>query len=365
MAMGAQIVKDAQFGSDKTTPFISVILPAFNAERYVREAVQSILAQTFTDFELIVIDDGSRDGTKAVIEALLEQDSRIILVSRENKGLVESLNEGIDLARGEWIARMDADDIAVPSRFERQLQWMAETNADLCGSWAKIFGTSDNMVIKHARSDEAIKMELLFGSPFVHPSVMMRKTLVKQLRYDQAWEKAEDYDLWERAASAGWTMGNVPEVLLLYRQHETQISTTASAKQQEMTQAIRRRYWRSVADSAGMDRAAIDEVLKLREPSPPKFDMDKIDAIFIELLDRSHGEARETVFDHVTRLYFRAASDCADAAFRWNRLNKKFGRGAAWLTRFRLLALSILRVRADSAFFMRLKKYYFSLTRST
>lgn len=192
---------------------------------------------------------------------------------------------------------------------------------------------------------------------------MMKTELVKQLRYSKDWEKCEDYDLWERAAHAGWKMTNVPEVLLLYRQHETQISTSTSIKQQELGQQVRRRYWEFVFSSMGLNREWIDEVLKLREPYPFKFDMDKIDSVFIGLLEQNVGEAQAIVFDHTTRLYFRAAAECPDAVARWSRLNKRFGKGPALGTKFKLLMLSLFRVQANGEIFMRLKRLYFKMTR--
>lgn len=341
-------------------PVISVVLPAFNAEKYVKEAVQSILDQTFISFELIVIDDGSTDGTLQVLQQLKELDERVILITRQNRGLVETLNEGIDHARGKWLARMDADDIALPNRFERQLQWLGKSDADICGSWVQFCGTADKRILKHPQSDAANKMELLFGCSFAHPTVMMKTELVRNLRYDKAWEKCEDYDLWERAARAGWKMTNVPEVLLLYRQHDAQVSTAASVTQQELTQRIRRRRWEFVSTSMNIEREWIAEVLKLREPLLPKFNINDVDSAFVELLHHASGEARITVFDHVTRIYFRAAADCPDIVMRWWRLNTKFGRTFPWGTMFQLLVLSVLRIRPGSHFFEKLKKFLLS-----
>ncbi|ADE13112.1 glycosyltransferase family 2 protein [Sideroxydans lithotrophicus] len=348
---------------ENIAPVISVAMPVYNGEKYLAEAIDSILKQTFSDFEFIIIDDGSTDNSLQVLKKYQERDTRIRLISRENRNLATTLNDIIDLAKGQWIARMDQDDVALPQRFERQLRWLQETDADICGSWARLFGTADTRVLKHAQSDSAVKAELLFGSPFAHPSVMMKADLVKGLRYDKAWEKCEDYDLWERAAQAGWNMTNVPEVLLLYRQHETQISTSTSNKQQALGQQIRRRYWTFIFAPMGVNQDWIDEVLKLREPSPPKFDMDKIDAIITVLLEQNTGEARAIAFDHATRLYFRAAADCLDVVTRWGRLNKRFGVGFALVTKFKLLMLSIFRIRADSAMFFRLKNLYFRITR--
>lgn len=346
------------------TPLISVVLPIYNAEKYVEEAVRSILEQTFTNFELLVINDGSTDSTLRILEQFQKLDKRVVLVSRENRGLVETLNEGISIARGKWIARMDADDIALPNRFEQQLRWLEQTDADICGGWVKFFGTADRRVLKHPKADAAIKMELLFGAPFAHPTVMIKTALVKQLRYDKAWEKCEDYDLWERAARAGWKMTNVPEILLLYRQHNTQISTSASTYQQLLTQKIRRRYWEFVFDSMNFKKEWVDEVLKLREPSPSKPNMDYVDSAFIALLQRNQGEAQATIFDHATRLYFRAAAICPDVIARWTSLNRSYGVGPKVGIKTKLWLLSRLRIHSNSRSFERMKRLYFYLTRS-
>lgn len=357
-------MKGDQLNNNQTNPIVSVVLPVFNAEKYVREAVQSILSQSFTNFELIVINDGSSDNTKAILEEFRGQDKRVILVSRENKGLVASLNEGIDLARGVWVARMDADDIALPHRFERQLQWLEQTGADICGSWVQLFGTADRRILKHSQTDDAIKMELLFGSPFAHPTVMMRSVLVKQLHYDCTWEKAEDYDLWERAARAGWKMTNVPTVLLLYRQHEMQISTASSVRQHQLSQKIRHRYWEYVSDAIKLKKKWIDEVLQLRESYLIKPNMNDVDSAFTVLLQHSHGEARAIILNHATRLYFRVAAICPDVVTRWGTLNKKYGNNFAIATKTKLWLLSVFRIHSSSRVFQHLKKIYFYLIHS-
>jgi glycosyltransferase involved in cell wall biosynthesis len=337
-------------------PLISVAMPVYNGESYLAEAIDSILSQTFTDFELIIIDDGSTDNSLQVLQDCQKRDTRIKLVARENRNLATTLNDIIDIARGKWIARMDQDDIALPQRFEKQLQWLDQTGADICGSSVKFFGSADKRILKHPQTDQAIKMAMLFGSPFAHPSVMMRTEFVKELRYDKAWEKAEDYDLWERAARAGWKMSNVPEVLLHYRQHDAQISTATKLKQQELGQKIRRRSWEFVFDSLKLKSEWIDQVLKLREPSAPQPNMDDVDSAFIELLKRNEGEARATIFDHATRLYFRAAADCPNIVARWGRLNREFGENFALGTKIKLWILNVLHVHTDSPVFEKMKQ---------
>lgn len=339
-------------------PLITVVLPVYNGEKYLAEAVDSILAQTVTNYELIMIDDGSTDGSLQILRKYEQRDSRIRVIARENRGLATTLNDAVDIARGAWVARMDQDDIALPHRFERQLEWLKETGADISGSWVRRFGTSDKRVVKLRKTDEAIKMEMLFCSPFAHPAVMMRTALLKLLRYDKAWEKAEDYDLWERAAEAGWKMTNVPEVLLLYRVHTTQISTSTANLQQRQGQEIRRRYWEFVFQSMRLNQKRVQESLKIFESSLSEVDMDIVDASFTELLHHSHGESRKAIFDHATRLYYRMAASCSDIVARWGKLNREFGEGWGVSTKSKLCVFRLLRIRTDGNLFRQLKRFY-------
>jgi glycosyltransferase involved in cell wall biosynthesis len=340
-------------------PLISVAMPVYNGEEHLAEAIESVLAQSFVNFEFIIIDDGSTDRSLDVLKEYQRLDARIRLISRENRNLATTLNDIIDLAHGRWIARMDQDDIAFPDRFEKQLQWLSETSADICGSWVQFFGTRDKRILKHPQSDAAIKAELLFGCSFAHPSVMMKTELVKALRYNKEWEKCEDYDLWERAARAGWRMTNVPEVLLKYRVHNSQISTASSSRQQELTQKIRRRYWAFIFDTMGLDKIWIDEVMKLREASAVKLKMNVVDHIFMELLKQNHDEARTVIFDHVMRLYLRAAGDCPDIVKRWKAINNAFDQKVALSVIIKMSFLSLFKIRVNSLFFKRLKYLYF------
>ena len=189
---------------------------------------------------------------------------------------------------------MDADDIAAPTRFERQLELLGKTGADICGTWVKFFGASRTRVLRHPQSDAAIKAELLFGAPFAHPTVMMKAAIARQLLYDPAWEKCEDYDLWERAARGGLHMTNVPEVLLHYRHHESQISYAFSVDQGRLSQKIRQRYWEYFLISNGIaNRHGVNEILKLREIIPTAVDMDQVDSLFRALLESAEMEQKK------------------------------------------------------------------------
>lgn len=339
-------------------PLVSVVLPVYNGEEYLADAINSIFAQTFSDFELILIDDGSTDGSPRILRAYEQRDPRVRVIVRENRGLVTTLNDAIDIARGKWIARMDQDDIALPHRLERQLEWLGTTGADISGSWVRRFGSSDKRLIKLRQTDEAIKMEILFCSPFAHPAVMMRTELVKHLRYNIACEKAEDYDLWERAAEAGWKMTNVQEVLLMYRVHATQISSKAAVVQQQVSLQIQRRYWEHIFKIKRLDILGIDEVLKIRESAESLPNMDSVDAVLAGLTQRCDGEAREAILNHITRLYYMVAADCPDIVKRWGKFFPDAGLRETLVTKGKLWLLNRFHIRPESRLFKRLKKLY-------
>ncbi|MCG9494124.1 glycosyltransferase family 2 protein [Acinetobacter lactucae] len=200
---------------------VSVVLPAYNAELYLKEAIDSVLAQTCTDFELIILNDGSVDRTEEII--LSYSDSRIVYVKNEqNLGLIGTLNKGINLAKGKYIARMDADDICLPERFEKQINFL-ENNNDyiICGTAAYRFYSNYNLnnnIFRVPKSDELIRLKMLFNSPFIHPSIMMRSSIVKEkmLNFDIQYKYAEDYKFWSQLLKYGKAY-NLQEKLLYYR----------------------------------------------------------------------------------------------------------------------------------------------------
>jgi glycosyltransferase involved in cell wall biosynthesis len=214
-------------------PSITVVMSVYNGEKYLAEAIQSVIDQTFTDFEFVIIDDGSNDNTLEIIQSFMSSDSRIVLRSRKNKGLVASLNEGLAIAKGKYVARMDADDISLPTRFEKQFSFL-ENNFDIgvCGSWIEVFGENFKKKLwKMPTRDEELKPKLLFSVPFAHPSVMIRKNIIDQsgLRYKTDYKDAEDYKFW-LDLSTHTQFSNIPEVLIRYRYHKESISHVADYK---------------------------------------------------------------------------------------------------------------------------------------
>jgi glycosyltransferase involved in cell wall biosynthesis len=206
-----------------SNPKITVLMPVYNCELYIQEAVDSILNQTFTDFEFLIIDDASTDETVAIIKTY--NDPRIQLIQKpENSGYTNSLNHGLSIARGEYIARMDGDDISLPERFAKQVAFLdANQDVILCGTFYSIIGTE--RVVTVPENFEEIKIEMLWGCCVGHPTVMIRKCILDKFSiiYDVKKEPAEDYDLWCRLLSIG-KLHNLQEVLLNYRVHNSQVS---------------------------------------------------------------------------------------------------------------------------------------------
>lgn len=205
-------------------PQLSVIFPCYNAAEYLQEAINSILTQTFPDFELIIIDDGSTDDSAEIISKQTDPRLRVIR-NEKNLGLIKTLNKGIAAANGKYIARMDADDVSRPERFEKQISFLeSNPQTGVCGTW--MFMIHNSTVYKHRYiTSDLIKSALVFNNPLVHPSVMMRKELFAENDqvYDPRFPHGEDYALW--ISLLGKTDFSVlAEPLIEYRAHANQVS---------------------------------------------------------------------------------------------------------------------------------------------
>ncbi len=220
-------------------PLVTVLMPVFNGEPYLAESIESILHQTFRDYEFVIINDGSTDASAATIERYRRRDGRIRACEQSNRGLAATLNRGLELAKGRYVARMDQDDISLAERLAEQVAFMeAKPDVGICGAWVETFEPSGRTVLQLPTESELIRSWLLFESVLPHPSVIMRqKTLAQQcLSYDVSCLYAEDYDLWVRSSRCT-ALANVPKVLLRYRLHGSQIvrkyedAKLASAKQ--------------------------------------------------------------------------------------------------------------------------------------
>ena len=216
-------------------PAVSVLLPVFDAGPYLAECLDSLEAQTFGDYEIVAVDDGSADDSGAILVSRARADPRLVVVTRPHEGLIAPLNAGLELCRGDLIARMDADDVAHPRRLEMQVDALAgDPDLDVVSSLVRHFPDSAvgqgfrvyeewlNSLVEH---DEIVR-DRFVESPLAHPSVTLRRRSLTALGgyRDLGWP--EDYDLWLRLIAAGSRVRKIPEVLLYWRQHEGRLTRT-------------------------------------------------------------------------------------------------------------------------------------------
>lgn len=226
----------------RTVPRISVIMPAYNAEKYIKEAIDSVLLQTYRDFELIILNDCSKDSTERIIQSY--EDDRIVYLKNEvNMGVAATLNRGLATAKGEYIARMDSDDISLPERFERQVTYLdANPCVAVLGTNSETFDENGPLYTGWSATDPAqMKVDLLFSCGLAHPSVMMRREVVCGLGgYDLEFEGMEDYDLWCRVAES-YEVTTLADILFRYRVHSGQVTKNPSQKYMERLRRLKLR----------------------------------------------------------------------------------------------------------------------------
>lgn len=218
-------------------PKVSVLMPVYNGQKYIKKAIESILNQTHKDFEFIILNDGSTDRSLDIINSFV--DTRVKVVSSsQNLGLVPTLNRGIELARGEYIARMDADDISLKQRLEKQVSFMDKNqHIGVCGTWAQKID-SNGEVLGSLESSTGKILDYFFWrpSPFIHSSCLIRTFLLKTDKYNPCFRDAEDYELWLRL-SKRTIFFNINEQLILYRIHS--LNTTSKSRENQLANSYK------------------------------------------------------------------------------------------------------------------------------
>jgi Glycosyl transferase family 2 len=261
---------------------ISVVMSVFNGQVFLAEAVESILGQTFHDFEFVIIDDGSTDRTAEILTNYARQDERIRVHRHENKGRATSLNIGIGVARGKYIARMDADDIALRTRLEEQIRFMEEhPDVGLLGGAFELISDDGSRLINtisFPTEDSDIKSALLIDNPICHPTVIMRKAVFEVSGgYRKALVDADDYDLWLRISERS-RLANLSTCILQYRIHPNQVSIKGIRHQKECVLAAR-------AAASLRSQGLLDPLSQVEE-------------VRLELLERL-GVSKTTIEEHV------------------------------------------------------------------
>jgi glycosyltransferase involved in cell wall biosynthesis len=253
-----------------TAPRVSVLLPVRDGAPFLREALDSVLAQTLSDFELVVVDDGSEDETPAILAAV--EDERLRVLRQERLGLVAALRRAVSEARAPLLARMDADDVSLPERLERQVAYLdARPEVALVVAGVE---TSGGTTIVLPDDDAALRRRLLLRNPFAHGAVAVRAEAVARAGgYRADYGANEDYDLWRRIAR-DWQLGAVPEILYRYREHPGAVTRSRVDERVESRERLRDELWRDPAllRALGRDgdpaeaRALLREALRRRRP---------------------------------------------------------------------------------------------------
>lgn len=320
-------------------PLVSILLPVYNGAPYLEDAIQSILSQTYSNFECIIIDDGSTDESSSIIEKI--RDPRIRVYNQANQGLAATLNRAIELAKGEYLARQDQDDISLPERFEKQIAFL-ESHPDygMVGTWASIWEGNKETERKHMHPTETLilKFELLFNNPFVHSSMMIRRSVFKKVGLystDKSRQPPEDYELWSRIARE-YKIANIPELLHIYREAPQSMSRVGSHPflDRIVNISIENLAWitgRELADLNITDLAAfIHGSYDRLSPSP---DFSKIADILYEVtnqLNPTTGTKSAILLDRL-KVIIRSVRQ----RYLTHRYGKTFGRAIALLDRAR------------------------------
>lgn len=287
---------------------ISVLIPVHNAAPWLESALHSVRNQTYRNLEILVYDDGSTDQSLPIAKRMAAEDSRLLVLGESsNRGIVHALNSMLHRAQGEFIARMDADDICLPERFERQLHFLATDQVDLCGTWFQEFGDGIARSVRWNSSSVELQAAMLFQNTICHPTVMARREVFDASPYREGYKLAEDYDLFVRALSR-FRLANVPEVLLRYRRHRQQAT---NAKRFEMEQ-VTRRIRIEALDAQGIvstpDEQRVHNLIRAPHSITAWEDLERIEQWLIKLLEQfDHPDALRVVASQWTRAAVRAA----------------------------------------------------------
>jgi len=287
--------------NDRVT--VSVLVPVYNAEEYIEESIESIRCQTFGDLEIIAIDDGSEDRSYEILKRIKSTERRLRIVRQSHRGLVNALNLGIDLALGDWIARLDADDIMYSDRIESQLEYCRREGVQLCGGAADLFSKNrlTRRRLMYPESDRSIKIGLMFGCVLLHPTIFCRSDIMKVGYCDMFHGVCEDYDLWVRLALRGVKMGNIQKPVIKHRLHENQLSTCRREAVKAGRDSVRRYYISQLGKKRNInarDIAIFSDWLEGRsngEPTNSKEVWDSVKRILCDVSYNEHNDARVVI----------------------------------------------------------------------
>ena len=309
-------------------PLVTVLMPVYNGESYLCEAIESILQQSYTNFEFLILNDGSSDRSEEIIRSYT--DSRIRLINNAtNMQLIATLNRGLDQAQGKYIVRMDADDISLPQRIERQVEWL-EKNPEygLVGSWFEDFNGTDTIrTIKYSSDDTHIRIRHLYQTHIAHPTAVLRKSVIDKhnLRFDPDFVHGEDYAFWVQM-SAYCKLSNYPEMLVRKRDHPQNVSNKYAQIQSDTCARVKQEQFRQM----GLDVSRDEIELYTRFANPDwAFSKEEMEMMHF-LLEKMARENERTSFISMGAL----KTYLAEKWFHLCLQNRKIGKtGLSWWNR--------------------------------
>jgi len=338
-------------------PLISVLLPCFNAEKWIYSSLISLTRQTYKNIEILIFNDGSHDETINILEKLSAQDSRIkIIDSPENKGIVYALNHLCSISSGDYIARMDADDIAVPTRLEQQLTWIINKDIDLCGTWFSEFGQGISRTTRWPESHDALEAALLFQNSICHPTIMGKRKVFAEFPYREEFRLAEDYDFFARAIKK-YKFNNIPKALLRYRRHPDQATQASKEKMEAITKNIRITALESIGIIPNDAQKKIHNMIRSPNSIFNFHELELIETWILSLLNDSKTAEYNRI---IASQWIRA---CIRAAPLGCKMRRKFFSSPLFLllnttilTRIDITILSILKLNYNSKIFKWLRR---------
>ena len=332
---------------------ISCLMNVYNGEKHVKEAVDSILNQTFTDFEFVIIDDGSTDRTLQILESYDDPRIRIFKNGR-NLGISESRNRGLKKVRGKYVAPLDADDISLPHRFETLYRFMEENpQIDICGSATEVFG-SVSRISKPLPTHEEIFAGFLRDCRMLYSTVIIRREKIASLDepFDVRFTFSEDYDLWVRLALMGLTFANLNDVLVKYRVHDTNVSVVHTEEQRRFAAMARLHLFRELNIETPEEKLPLHQLLKLGKRRDRR-EMEVVSGWIDELVAANEKRGlfhHEILKKELAEMWYMAfTNSCHNGLWAWRRyhrqpLSRYYPLGLA--SRMKLLGKCLLRVNS-------------------
>ena len=336
---------------------VSVVIPCFNSGKWLHHALVSVLSQTFELIEVIVVNDGSSDSSAKILRKFQRNEPRLRVIDLPvNRGIVHALNLGIDEAQGNFIARMDADDISAANRLSRQLSYLHDSGADVCGTWFIEFGQGLSRTVRWPHKEPAVRAAMLFQNTLCHPTILARREVFDRFRYREDYRLVEDYDLFSRACTK-FRIANVPEALLRYRRHRKQATQARRDAMEIVTQQIRLETLHRQGFRPSQEELRLHNLIRTPNSMRTIDDLTGIEVWLCKLYDaHSDTEARDVIATQWLRACIRAAplGRAMWEAFRSSRLYAALRPSLA--AQIDLISLAAMRMDYRSPAFSTLRR---------